>query len=204
MPAVLLLVILVVATAVALQVTYLRVLPRWEQRGIAVTARDLRRATTAAAAAGGLVGVLLNPLSGVLTTAWVAFAIVASVSDARCRLIPSGAAWASAAVGGVGLVVNTVLVGIVPAHLVTIVMLLVVCAAFLVLTLVGAMGAGDLRLLLVITATLWWVAPVFLLGALLLGMTASAVSTLVRRAGSAPLAPFLCIPVTVAVLLTLL
>jgi hypothetical protein len=140
--------------------------PVWAERGMTVSNRFLALAAGVGAGVGSVVGLTAGFAPGVATSVAVPYLLLAAVTDWRVFLIPREASAFPAWVGGGMLLTQWATGGTVPWP--TVLVAVVMLTLFAVLGLfTSTLGMGDVRLLGVAAATLWWLPAVVWLGAVL-------------------------------------
>lgn len=183
------LILVVLTTAFILSLTWLR--PRWATRNIFVPWFVIVGAAVVAALTTASVGVVVNSWVGASTGVFAGIATLTCYTDLKSHLVPSGAIWAGVAGGGVVLG-GGVALGVIPLMAVFSVVALLVVVALMagVAVVTGGFGGGDVRFLVLIAFTLWWLPlPVVLVG-ILVGHIAGFIHVLITKSG-VPFLPYL-------------
>jgi hypothetical protein len=177
---------------------------RWAARDIPVPTGVFLLAINIAVLVTAVAGWWFNPWVGAAAGVLAGVSTVTGYTDILLHLGPSGAIWVGVCAGLVLLIGGVVSGGLSTEALGGALWLSVVAAVMAVFAMTaGGFGGGDVRFLLLMAATLWWVSLPTVLSGFLIAYFVGFFHALRDKSG-APLVPYLTGGLVVAVLVTAL
>lgn len=171
--------LLAVPLVISQAVLYARYRDEWAARGMVVSTRFLTAAAVVGVVAGGLTFAVAGLGPAVAAAVGVPYFLLAAFTDWRVFLIPREASTFPVVVGVALLALTLAGAGasgaplsVTSAPFPTLIAAIAVGLVFAVLGLfTSALGMGDVRLLGVAVATMWWLPPLLWVGAVLVAIS---------------------------------
>lgn len=175
---------------------------RWAARDIHVSSTIFLYAVLVASITAAGTGVWFGPFQGATAGVFAGVATVTSYTDITVQRVPSGAVWLGVLAGG-GILVTGVWLGFLGSNEAWSASALLVVAALMAMVAVvsGGFGGGDVRFLVLVAATMWWLSLPAVLAGFLFAHFFAFFHALRNKTG-VPLVPFLTGGLVVALVVT--